>query len=743
MKIHTHVLFSVAYVGGITFITGHGIDDPFLYFSSLLGGEILDILDHPLYYLVYKRKNPHVVKLRKLFKEKGFRAAKAFSDKLEENRLLKGFWLHNIFALIFAALLGIGASLFLHSSVYPFVFLGSLILHMILDILGDFVKLGHVDNWLWVLPNSFLKKIGKYGSSVVYGVIFLNFFIIFSFLMISLRWSLQIVNSSTYFGLFHRIIAGQFHWILYLPILFFGLYICWVMGISTANMHKYHLEIKKRKSKWRAYFGSFKLIRDYLFGRLKRNRYNLEKIILRMQVDSATWIFSLALFICILLHILTFLSLDNNLIFFLIPIFFSILFGTFIHTIIGEIACGMGMFLAVLINILFSRIQLQEIWSLSRIYILLAAAITAWFLGLFSSIIFKGIIRMSLVVFIIKVQNKKNVIIGHDNFQNKTLTIVKNALEEGYKIIHEKLFGDFKKDNFIEHTYIEMAMAPHINKPIIGDDYLNLIAKDNYVPGLKEFAYVLCDNLLLSLSRKIGDYGLLPVMPRYRIKGSVPEEYDMHLDGDNYNWHSSFRKVKFQIDSPVYSSNQASSRWGLTKTYGEFIDGALTQRSTIETNLSIFPFFEDEDTITICGITRECTSTKEYATVEAETYSWSVLKQILKNIIDTQNNKLVQKKSLLIFYPHISYFDQELMDDLIENSVLPSKYETITKSDYKIIKKAIDLLSSKNLVSTATSNLGKKTILLLANMFIAGLIAALGLERILLKIISNLMDKAL
>ncbi len=60
MKPHEHILISLGYVTSVAFLAGRGFNDPLIYVSAVIGGEIIDFIDHPLYQLVYQRNATHV-----------------------------------------------------------------------------------------------------------------------------------------------------------------------------------------------------------------------------------------------------------------------------------------------------------------------------------------------------------------------------------------------------------------------------------------------------------------------------------------------------------------------------------------------------------------------------------------------------------------------------------------------------------------------------------------------------------
>jgi len=48
MRTHQHALISLGYAGGLALLASRGLSDPGIYLAALIGGEILDFIDHPL-----------------------------------------------------------------------------------------------------------------------------------------------------------------------------------------------------------------------------------------------------------------------------------------------------------------------------------------------------------------------------------------------------------------------------------------------------------------------------------------------------------------------------------------------------------------------------------------------------------------------------------------------------------------------------------------------------------------------
>ena len=745
MKTHEHAFISLGYAASVAFLAGGALDDPWLYVAAVAGGEILDFVDHPLYHLVYNRSNPYVAKARQEFKQHGWRAAVKYLNQVEDKRLFQGLWLHNVYALTLVALMGILISLFLPGSHYIFVFWGAMFLHMLTDVYGDFKTLGHIDNWLWVLPKRVLKFFGALGLQLVYWVMLWGASIQVAFFTVSFRWAWQLVNSSVSVGLYQQ--AAQINYAI-LPLVALSAYYLSLITLCAGQVHKYRLEIEGSKQPGLVPFsmGSVSLLGRLILHKLPWNRQNLEKILLRMQIDQTIWITILSLLIVSILMGLTWFmgpikpwDTAPQIVFYLTPVFLALLFGTFVHTSIGEFGGVLGVLLAWLLNFLLARLNLQTAWESTQGYWLFGAAIGAWVLGLLGGMVLKGQSRLSLVVFSMQIQRQKGGARDDDTWLHDTLALTKRGLEKGYTAAHQKFFGPAPEGGFVVHAPADMMLTPYQGRPILGEDHHHLRADDTFVPFLHELAYILCDNKLTSQSRSLGEYGLLPVMPRYRCVSTNWKKADMYYKDGAYHWRSRRRPLVIRCAETNSPDDFTDARWILTKTWGEFIDHMLTRKSTIRTDVFIYPQVDRPDTITLCGITTEVTSTKEHVTVEAEAYARAVMDEMQREAGANQHIILAQNASARLFYPHVSFLDQELTEWADRVAVLPSETGSFPRHDLAFIQKSLAMLPIKNILNV-TADFKKKIVILAVEYAIAFLIGLFNLNPTLKELISKLFE---
>jgi hypothetical protein len=722
MKTHEHAIISLAYAAGIALISkgiaaplGQGITDPLLYVSAVVGGEIIDFLDHPLYHLVYQRNEPHVAQSRKILAEKGLKAAVAYLGRVEDDRQFKGLLLHNVYTLSLIALLSLFLSVFVSAPVYWFVGLGAFFLHMLTDVYGDFKILGHADNWLWVLSEPVLKKLGKLGNSLLNLVIVWGAFVLLAFLFIGFRigWQIALPPNSTSGNLWQAVFTSpDLKWLAYVPLLGLSAYHLALLTLGIGAFHKYKLEVgRPSKGTHHNQIGSLKYLLLLAQGKIPRNRRNIEISLLKMQADQETWIMVCAGLIVATLTIFTLLGWttpNNYLILVLPPIFLALLFGTFIHTTIGEFGGVLGVLFAWLLNLLIGAVNPAYQWAIEQGYIVFIAAICAWVMGLLGGMLLKGQSRMSLVVFSLHIKNQSDS--KSDEWIRDVLLSCREGLDVGYKITHSQLFSNLPAKSYIKQQTTDMMVAPYQGNPILGTDYYHLEADDAYIPILRELEYVLCDNKLTSLNENMRK--LYPVMPRYRTIGSS-DDGDLFWNNGKYQWKSKRRNLQLISAAPLpHLSSDSKKTWLLSKTQGEILDHLVTKHSGIHTNLFVYPPVDDQDGVIVCGIVREYTSTKEYATIEAEAYAGNVLVAIKDKLNSHKNIEIIEDASARLFYPRISFYDSELLNWAENVAVLPSDQAGFPRKDMTFLRKSLDALPVKNLIPSATANLRNKLMVL-------------------------------
>jgi len=158
------------------------------------------------------------------------------------------------------------------------------------------------------------------------------------------------------------------------------------------------------------------------------------------------------------------------------------------------------------------------------------------------------------------------------------------------------------------------------------------------------------------------------------------------------------------------------------------LDHLVTRKSTFHTDLFIYSPTEQQDEIIVSGITREYTSTKEYATLEAELYAANVLEKFREKILKNEKIEINNEASARLFYPRISFYDLELVKQAEHLAVLPSDQAGFPRRDLAFIQKSLKSLPDKNLLPSATADFRKRMALLGVQYAIAFVISALNLD---------------
>ena len=99
--------------------------------------------------------------------------------------------------LFIFSLLCIVLALFLPGPIYLFVGAGAFLLHMISDTIGDYLILGHIDNWLCVLPQKVIDICGRIGQKLIFIIILFGVIIQISLFSVSFRWAWQLHYATT------------------------------------------------------------------------------------------------------------------------------------------------------------------------------------------------------------------------------------------------------------------------------------------------------------------------------------------------------------------------------------------------------------------------------------------------------------------------------------------------------------------------------------------------------------------
>jgi len=310
-------------------------------------------------------------------------------------------------------------------------------------------------------------------------------------------------------------------------------------------------------------------------------------------------------------------------------------------------------------------------------------------------------------------------------------------VNEGYRTAHNKLFTSKPKNNYINQDRSNLIITPYNGSPIFAENCLHLEAEDAYIPLLRELEYVLCENIL-TINNPNAEK-ILPVMPRYRSYGKVADG-DMYWENNEYHWKSTRRTLRIITPSMAVNNSPNEDTWLLSKTSSELIDHLVTRQSNICSDIFIYPPNKKRCNVIIFGITRDCTSTKESATVESELYAGQVL-EILKQKLGINGQiETIGCSTARLIYPRVSFYDIELTKWAETTALLPSEDAVFANRDLRLLYKSSEKLPTKDFIPSITTDLRRKFVVLLIQYTIAAFITVLNLEPSIRQIISDILD---
>lgn len=675
MRTHEHALVSVNYVFVNSLMFDLPVDNISLYVAAVLGGEILDIIDHPLHFFVYGRHQQHAVEAKKIFREEFrksynnnrflmpfdlFRAIASaitktakYLNEVEDNRKIKGLWLHNVLALLLVAIVGFFVSLFVTASPYFLVFWGSLLLHMICDVLGDLWSVGHIDNWLWVIPKN--SRNFQQKSLYMFLVLIMNLLVFSSFALITIRWGLYSVDS-----LMLTISFGNF---LFVPFIGLVVYLFWLLLMVIFYIRKYNMHFRKKVSvSW--FWGHF-------FDDVRKRK--MIDMYVYLQNHFLIWIVIGSLLVMSAILTMRILRVENETLLFMIPFVVAVILGVFVHSSVGELSSVLGVTISYFVDLFIARVSNQSSWASDRVLLFFGAAVTAWLTGLVGAILFKGRIRMSLLTGFVSIKTDDSV--------SNILRELEMVITEGYEKAYQKLFGINKKFK-IERFEVDQFIVGLSEHPMVSVARVHWRIKDRYSPIIRELAYLWG----FQYAEDVRIYNP-PVMPRSRV--SIEGEM-LHFD-HLYKWNYVFNPLIYE--TPVRSFSVSY----LSKNASELLDNLLTIRSDIVSDVFVVP---DHGGLSCCVIVREVTSTKEFSSIESEVY----LEEIVSAISNRFGGNAFCSR---IVFSDFSIHDSAIMGDLRQRYI--SYIFGSNKDDpLAIIAHYIKQIPSKNVLHNLSSSFQQK-----------------------------------
>jgi hypothetical protein len=708
MKTPTHILASLGYFGAVSFLADHSIFNYPLALVVIGGGLIVDVVDHPLYQFGYGRNNQAVREIRDAFKEGGLKNAIRTWNKSENERKFKGLLLHNAASATVISTLAIIASLFIPGRAFYFGALGALLLHVLCDIWGDYQKVGHSNNWFRIVNQADENvKDQKIKRRITKKVIVL-LLLLTGFAIVTLRWGWQLYENDSSVTLFGILIKHFNTWLWHVPmvlpaIAFVVLYLSVLLSIT-----RYSFAISKNGSPVRIPFsnGSIKSLSAYLFCKKGLRKETINRILLQIQSDQSTWILICGIIIALLITIFSLVWGYNPVVIFVIPTIISLLLGTYIHTTTGQVGGLVGILLSWAIIIILSKMRILNQWPNEYTLFLGLSTIMTMLMALIGGMFLKGRSRMSLASFAIKFRVNKEDFVS-DTDRRKFQELIEDGCLGGYIKAHESIFGNRPKNPILKDEAPPILFLSSIGKANIGNKPHQYEMDDGYYVMSKEMKYSL-------LSDELQFEVCMPVLPRTRTYNTVGKISEISVKGNKYYWIGNSEKL---LTWPYFDAHGSDGFCGsiVQKTWSEFIDNMATQKSTFRTNVFISNEVTD-NTIVIIGITRELTSTKEYASLEAETYAGEVMNALI-NSITSHNFQIIDQQATRIIYPQVSIFDESwIYSNICISSCSSTKPEQ--KQLQELMEKYLEELPQKNIIPYASANYKRKLFIWLGQAFI-------------------------
>lgn len=675
MRTHEHALVSVTYVFVNSLMFDLPVDNISLYVAAVLGGEILDIIDHPLHFFVYGRHQQHAVEAKKIFREE-FRKSynnnrflmpfdllraiasaitktAKYLNEVEDDRKIKGLWLHNVLALFLVAIVGFFVSLFVTASPCFVVFWGALLLHMICDILGDLWSVGHIDNWLWVIPKNYRNFQRK--NLYIFLVLIMNLLVFSSFVLMTIRWGLYSVD-----GLIFTINFGN---LLFIPFIGLTLYLFWLLLMVVFYRRKYNMH-------FRGAVGAL-----WFLKRLFDNDKNKKMIDIYVYLQNyfLIWIFIGSLLVMSAILAMRILGVENEIWLFMIPFIVAVMLGVFVHSSVGELSSVLGVTISYFVDLFIARVSNQSSWASDRVLLFFGAAVTAWLTGLVGAIMFKGKIRMSLLTGFIPIKT--------DNSVNSILSQLEVAIAEGYRSACRKLFG-VDKEFEVKRCGVDQFIVGLAKHPMAGVARVHWRIRDRYSPVIRELAYLWSVQYTDDVS-----VCCPPIMPRSR----VPREAEMsHIDY-LYRWNYNSNLLVYETPVRGFSVSY------LSKSASELLDNLLTIQSDILSDVFVIP---NHGELLCYIITREVTSTKEFSSIESEIY----LREIVSAVSNRLGGNAVCSR---IVFSDFSIHDSAIIGDLRQRYTFHI-FGSHENDPMAMIAHYIKQIPSKNVLHDLSSNFQQK-----------------------------------
>lgn len=618
MRTHEHIGVSVIFATSVTCAANHGIGDPWIYAASIAGGEAIDLVDHPLFHLVYRRNQPDAAQARRLILKGCFREGWRVTTQAEAARRYVGLLLHNIAALCAISLAAVTAALFIDLPPWVLIFIGGFLLHMLCDIFSDLWSVGHMDNWWWFvsrerfanLPGAF-----RHGARAQLIPIYVG---VTALMIVALRGygslrSDQVTNLES---------ARLWEW---------GAPILVLLGYTLMSGTATVLDARKYlRAVGKARFSSG-LVRERSFAHALRRHHG--------------WgVASTAVAVAAIVVGLSAAGASPAIVF-LAAVVLVLAVSTFVHSTPGEVGGIYGVALALIVDVVLSDLGVVARWPGTWGYLMAAIAISAVLIGIIGTVALRGRILMSEAVFELDQ-------VAHEGSDPLGISELGGTATQAY-------LGTTSRTGLgLGRPQMTIASAGVVEvtggeSVVVRAERLRLSIKERISPRSSEVAF-----LFLFGSRFAPEvtstHHLLPPMPRTRVSGEG--ESDVTFADNDATW------VGTTFPGVGCFEPRGS---GLRKTVAEVVDNLNTRYAHIVTEIDVYPSDDHAGMVRVVGTTSERTSTKAYATIEAEVFAAAVAQEL----VALRQGFFSEPSCYRVVYDDVAIYESPVASDWLAKAV--------------------------------------------------------------------------
>jgi len=644
--------------------------------------------------------------------------------------------LSNIYGLFIVSLLAIIVCISRFNAIF-IAFCAGILVSLTAGIWIDRFIDGHYDNWLRILSPDQVDRLKGWSKARLTTVI--TFFFLFNLVscIISFFGLAKTINSSPFsVNMLLLVNKPSQVWLVGLILLF--CLIIWLSVNCLVAIRKYTLASPTHKL--RAETESLRLIWTQF---IKREKTSANQVIKQIQRDQALWIIILSLLITALDVTLYATLLGKGVLFgfmfFMIPFTVVILFGTIGHSTSCELGGAYGVLLSILLIRIISLVVPSYPWTTELIIVSFWSAVAAWLVGIVAGKQIKGTLHMSFLTFVIQVDAHQGLA-RVPNFVN----IIRDSMQSGYKEGITDIFGSTATiPQATIESGVDLTIRTEDDMLLLGDGDLHLSIAYKQRPVLQLLYYSLCPNLLYKPS-KLTPLPLPKLPVEYHYPGHMPDTNFLDAVGTSNGTYRTPLKGYSGWEFPCFVTNSNNNQaHGYRKTLSEFFDDMVTKSLDIQTDVFCFtelPPNEKSSKLTVIGFCRGITSTKSYATMEAEAFGSYVVSSLLARLKACGLN-IEEVSRARLCYPKASFYDYDF-ETKAQQQVTVGKVTSfathLSPSILSTIRIGLQKMPEKTRIPTFTQNIGKRFLLSVGGVVLASLLSLPIVQQNIEKILGNI-----